>query len=496
MFGLGINKLGVPTQKRAFTTAQLYARGEEGIFNDIQTYSTSYFTDTAGTDPADLEDTIALVLDQSGNSNDWSQAITGARPKLSARYNLLTYSEQFDNAAWTKSGATITVNAVTAPDGTLTADKLVELASTGEHSTGQNILTAGLAFNFSVYVKAAERSIAFLRAKRSTGVYSNLYFDLTTGTVGTVGAEWINASILHVGDGWYRISGAMASAGASPNFSTIGMTTADGGLSYAGDGTSGIYIWGADLRLASDTDQPAYQRVTTATDYDDVGFDPYLQFDRIDDALTATIPAITGGTLVLATRSGIWIDDDINASAGTFSIGPTTYTGGPTGLLSVIGDKLIGPPVLIDRQLTAQEKNGLVRWFRERGAGKLYVLGGELNPDPSLETGTGWTLAPDWSIGSGELSGAATTANAVLGSVLAGTSVLVSFALAATSGSVRFRAGGNDTVATTGLSGQAFAVGAVGISTVSGGNLWFDGVSAFTGEITNISVRELTQPGA
>ena len=37
-------------------------------------------------------------------------------------YNLLQYSEQFDNAAWTKTNSTITANATTAPDGTLSAD--------------------------------------------------------------------------------------------------------------------------------------------------------------------------------------------------------------------------------------------------------------------------------------------------------------------------------------------------------------------------------------
>ena len=39
-------------------------------------------------------------------------------------YNLLTYSEQFDNAAWTKSGVTVTANTTISPDGTQNADKL------------------------------------------------------------------------------------------------------------------------------------------------------------------------------------------------------------------------------------------------------------------------------------------------------------------------------------------------------------------------------------
>jgi hypothetical protein len=58
------------------------------------------------------------------------------------------------------------------------------------------------------------------------------------------------------------------------------------GFTYAGDGTSGIYIWGADLRVANTgVNLPPYQRVNTATDYDTAGFPHYLRFDGVDDFL-------------------------------------------------------------------------------------------------------------------------------------------------------------------------------------------------------------------
>ena len=43
----------------------------------------------------------------------------------SAVTNLVLRSEEFNNAAWTKTSATVTANAATAPNGTLTADKLI-----------------------------------------------------------------------------------------------------------------------------------------------------------------------------------------------------------------------------------------------------------------------------------------------------------------------------------------------------------------------------------
>jgi hypothetical protein len=67
-------------------------------------------------------------------------------------YNLLQYSEQFDNAVWTKSNATITANAITAPNGTLTAD-LIDYTGTGYAVCYQTLnLSAGV-YKFSVYLK-------------------------------------------------------------------------------------------------------------------------------------------------------------------------------------------------------------------------------------------------------------------------------------------------------------------------------------------------------
>ena len=49
------------------------------------------------------------------------------------RTNLLKYSEQFDDANWGKGRSSISANVTTAPDGTLTGDKLVETAQLGAH---------------------------------------------------------------------------------------------------------------------------------------------------------------------------------------------------------------------------------------------------------------------------------------------------------------------------------------------------------------------------
>lgn len=69
----------------------------------------------------------------------------------------------------------------------------------------------------------------------------------------------------------------------------------DPSTAVASDGTSGIYIWGADLRVANESASlPAYQRVNTSTDYDTVGFPYYLSFDGVDDYLVTGSIDFTG----------------------------------------------------------------------------------------------------------------------------------------------------------------------------------------------------------
>ena len=76
------------------------------------------------------------------------------------RTNLLTYSAQFDNAAWSKPNSdTITANTVVAPDGVLSGDAFVETTATGTHTLFQNAtLVGGTVYTLSVYLQAACRS--------------------------------------------------------------------------------------------------------------------------------------------------------------------------------------------------------------------------------------------------------------------------------------------------------------------------------------------------
>ena len=163
-----------------------------------------------------------------------------------ASVNLFTWTQDFDNAAWNKNNATVTANVAVAPDGTSTADKLVENATNNIHRVSQVPTLTAVSHTATIYAKPAGRDWLYMA---NASLSQAAYFNVSTGVIGTiVGAT--TATITPVGNGWYRCSITSTPAAGAQNYSFYA-ANADGSFSYAGDGTSGLFLWGAQLEQAA-----------------------------------------------------------------------------------------------------------------------------------------------------------------------------------------------------------------------------------------------------
>ena len=166
-----------------------------------------------------------------------------------SRSNLVAYSEDFNQGIWTKVGVTISANSTTSPTGELTADTLVENTSTGTHRC---VIAPTIAnttvYTVSVYAKQAGRTN--FRLSLGSGLTGEVIVNLSNGIVASsTGAT--NIIIQNVGNGWYRISFTAAASTGTTGQVQVQLVQGTITTSYSGDGTSGIYVWGAQLEAGA-----------------------------------------------------------------------------------------------------------------------------------------------------------------------------------------------------------------------------------------------------
>lgn len=215
------------------------------------------------------------------------QTTTASRPTLSARYNLLTSSENMAGAVWSKMGVTTG------------ADYITESSAFEDHYATQSVPPLPVGTKLRGRAEFKPRTGARNAILRFAGSNGSAYtiVDLSSGAVlltSVTGSNWSWVEppvVTSMGDGYYSITGFVTTTEPSGAIALWPGMTPGTSLSYLGDGVSSIYIRNTDLRAANDgVSLPPYQRVVDANTYDAAGFPLYLKFDGVDDWLqTASV---------------------------------------------------------------------------------------------------------------------------------------------------------------------------------------------------------------
>lgn len=214
-----------------------------------------------------------------------------------AEENLLSYSQELERTShWSRFETTVTANATTAPDGTTTAEALIETTSNNYHNLAESIDYSGSA---SFYIKANGRTKGNFRFLSGTPNSSNsILFDLSAVTV-NVQSSGTSATITDVGNSWYRIGITGIS---NANRFIVEIRDNSNQSVYAGDGSSGFYIWGFQAES-----RDAVTAYTATTSSPIVKYQPTLQTAASGEARFDHDP-VTGeskGLLIEGSRTNL-----------------------------------------------------------------------------------------------------------------------------------------------------------------------------------------------
>ena len=236
-------------------------------------------------------------------------------------YNLIWYSEQFDNVSyWGLEQISVTANSTTAPNGTTTADTITDSSTFGY--TYQSVPISGgvgSIVTHSVFLKRTNNDWVNVAASRTPGTtYGEfgVWFNLATGAIGSnfqagVGVV-VDSEITDEGNGWYRCSVTGYVPNAVGYVPYVFNSNADN--SFTSSAGKSRYQWGAQLVEGSVAKD--YQKTETR-----------LNIPRLDYS-NGTCPSI----LVEPQRTNICRDsNNLSGSSWINQSGNTTLTRIQTG---------------------------------------------------------------------------------------------------------------------------------------------------------------------
>lgn len=184
-------------------------------------------------------------------------------PRGEARFagNKLTYANNLAIvSAWTPTALAVTGNAIVNPvDGRVTASKLLETVANSAHSivhtaTAQTVSTS---YQVSAYVRPNGRDWVYL-VYNDGSLSHSCFYDCTNGVLGT--QTNCVGNIASQSNGYYLCTFTFTTSTSVTTTGTTTLQTSTNGstLSYAGDVTKGLYVWGVLVQQTTNTGSQDY----------------------------------------------------------------------------------------------------------------------------------------------------------------------------------------------------------------------------------------------
>ena len=295
-----------------------------------------------------------------------------------APHNLLSYSEQFNDATWTQVGVTISADAAVAPDGTMTAERIVVDTSTNLKTTSRTLtVVSGNTYTQSIYLKPDQITTHVFR--RSVG--ERVTFNLTDRTAIITGTLFTACGVQELADGWLRCWGTFVPA--STSFIVF---HGPSGSNTTGNDTDGYWQWGA--QVSNGANLLTYVPTTTAAVY----------------SLPRDYNPTTGaalGVLVEEARTNLCLysDDFTNVAWVKSNLTAAKTATGPDGAANSASTLTATAANGVARQAISSvsaARSGSVYLKRRTGTGAVTIAIGETTGSELVVNGTFATDVTGW----------------------------------------------------------------------------------------------------
>jgi hypothetical protein len=257
-----------------------------------------------------------------------------------ARTNLLASSSDFSNAWWGKTGCHVDVSPIAAPDGTLTASRLISDLDTANFVFLNRSVTTVIdsSYSFSVFVRqgTAAKTMLYFSGSGQASVLVTWASGIASINAGTPTDAVTPTDIrfVLVGNGWYRLS-----------FTAIASETTTQYRVYNSDFVSNVIgeytdVWGAQVEASAPVSSFIYTTSAAATraiDATSVSGTPFADFYRQSE-----------GTVLYRANYDYGVDTLNSKAIRTFEFGnvsaPTRYfrSNKPSGVGALLLNVAVG----------------------------------------------------------------------------------------------------------------------------------------------------------